>query len=308
MTRDPKSRQVGMLPVIFNLRISWALLPLLLALACQSPPAASNATSPKPATAKVPWSFLPLRELSAPKVRNTQWPQQRADFFLLAAMEKKNLNPAPPTDPRTLIRRLSFDLTGLPPTPEEVEAFVKACSSASQPHSPSPIPHSVIGAAVDRLLSSPHYGERWARYWLDLARYVDQTGSWLEPTGEKKRVACEGAIRSTGRLLRERGALFRDWKPTQASVAVIGDGGFAQPGPMLLKHNIHFDTLERREQIREKLQDYRFAILCAGTYTDDMLKALRNFPPVQPSRWRQFSKSKSRSAAVILKKHKPRAF
>ena len=183
MTRDPKSRQVGMLPVIFNLRISWALLPLLLALACQSPPAASNATSPKPATAKVPWSFLPLRELSAPKVRNTQWPQQRADFFLLAAMEKKNLNPAPPTDPRTLIRRLSFDLTGLPPTPEEVEAFVKACSSASQPHSPSPIPHSVIGAAVDRLLSSPHYGERWARYWLDLARYVDETASWLEKTG-----------------------------------------------------------------------------------------------------------------------------
>jgi len=145
--------------------------------------AAESKAPAKQAAAKTPWSFLPLRESPTPSVRNKQWPQSRMDQFLLAKQEKAGLKPAPPADPRALIRRLYFDLTGLPPTPEEVEAFVKACGAPTRPHSPSPIPHSLVAATVDRLLSSPAYGERYARYWLDLARYVDETASWLEKTG-----------------------------------------------------------------------------------------------------------------------------
>ena len=144
--------------------------------------AAESKAPAKKAPAKTPWSFLPLRESPTPSVRNKQWPQSRMDQFLLAKQEKAGLKPAPPADPRALIRRLYFDLTGLPPTPEEVEAFVKACGAPTRPHSPSPIPHSLVAATVDRLLSSPAYGERYARYWLDLARYVDETASWLEKT------------------------------------------------------------------------------------------------------------------------------
>ncbi len=144
--------------------------------------AAESKAPAKKAPAKTPWSFLPLRESPTPSVRNKQWPQSRMDQFLLAKQEKAGLKPAPPADPRALIRRLYFDLTGLPPTPEEVEAFVKACRAPNRPHSPSPIPHSLVAATVDRLLSSPAYGERYARYWLDLARYVDETASWLEKT------------------------------------------------------------------------------------------------------------------------------
>ncbi len=144
--------------------------------------AAESKAPAKKAAAKTPWSFLPLRESPTPSVRNKQWPQSRMDQFLLAKQEKAGLKPAPPADPRALIRRLYFDLTGLPPTPEEVEAFVKACGAPTRPHSPSPIPHSLVAATVDRLLSSPAYGERYARYWLDLARYVDETASWLEKT------------------------------------------------------------------------------------------------------------------------------
>ena len=144
--------------------------------------AAESKAPAKQAPAKTPWSFLPLRESPTPSVRNKQWPQSRMDQFLLAKQEKAGLTPAPPADPRALIRRLYFDLTGLPPTPEEVEAFVKACGAPTRPHSPSPIPHSLVAATVDRLLSSPAYGERYARYWLDLARYVDETASWLEKT------------------------------------------------------------------------------------------------------------------------------
>src|SRR5262249_46324956 len=89
------------------------------------------------------------------------------DQFILAGLEAKGLRPAAPADRRTLIRRATFDLTSLPPTPNEVEAFVKA--SAENP-----------GAAwetlIDRLLASPAYGEHWGRHWLDVARYADSNG------------------------------------------------------------------------------------------------------------------------------------
>jgi hypothetical protein len=102
------------------------------------------------------WSFQRVKKPSPPDLPGTA-----IDRFLLAKMQAAGLKPAPPADKRTLIRRVTLDLIGLPPTPEEVEAFVAD-------RSPDAFPK-----VVDRLLASPHYGERWARHWLDLARYSD---------------------------------------------------------------------------------------------------------------------------------------
>jgi hypothetical protein len=107
------------------------------------------------------WAFRPPRVQDAPTVRNGDWPQKKIDRFLLARMEQERLEPSPPADRRTWIRRVSFDLIGLPPTPEEVEQFVGDKES------------DAYEKVVERLLESPHFGERWARLWLDVARYAE---------------------------------------------------------------------------------------------------------------------------------------
>ena len=118
------------------------------------------------------WSFQPARRQSLPEVDDPGWPRTRLDFFVLAAMEDQGLRPSPPADRATLVRRLYFDLIGVPPTPREVQAFVA---------DPGP---NAYGRLIDRLIDSPSYGERWARWWLDLARYTDRTASWLYQTGQ----------------------------------------------------------------------------------------------------------------------------
>jgi hypothetical protein len=110
------------------------------------------------------WAFRPVKKPGPPAVKDAGWVKTPIDAFILEKLEEKGLHPAKPADRRTLIRRLSFDLLGLPPTPEEVEAFVG---------DPDPDAYEKL---VDRLLASPHYGERWGRYWLDVARYADTKG------------------------------------------------------------------------------------------------------------------------------------
>ena len=110
------------------------------------------------------WAWQPLRPVAVPAVSDDSWCQTPVDHFILAKLEEKNLKPNPPADKRTLIRRASFDLIGLPPTPEEVQDFV---------NDPAP---DAFAKVVDRLLASPHYGERWGRHWLDVARYSDTVG------------------------------------------------------------------------------------------------------------------------------------
>src|SRR5205814_778511 len=110
------------------------------------------------------WSFQPVRRPEPPAVRRGDWVRNPLDAFVLARLEAKGLDPSPEADRRTLVRRLSFDLIGLPPTPEEVEAFV---------NDPRPDAYERL---VDRLLASPHYGERWARHWLDVARFGESSG------------------------------------------------------------------------------------------------------------------------------------
>ena len=111
------------------------------------------------------WSFQPVQKPAVPNVKDASWAKTATDRFVLAALEAKNLKPSLEADRRTLLRRLSYDLTGLPPTLSEAEAFV-----ADQ----SPDAYERV---VERLLASPRFGERWGRHWLDVARYSDTKGT-----------------------------------------------------------------------------------------------------------------------------------
>ncbi len=110
------------------------------------------------------WSFQPIRRIEPPKVHQTDWVHNPIDNFILARLEQEGLMPSPEADRRTLIRRLSLDLTGLLPTPGDVQSFVGDDQSGAYER------------LVDHLLDSPHYGERWGRHWLDIARYADTNG------------------------------------------------------------------------------------------------------------------------------------
>ncbi|HEY0456689.1 MAG TPA: PSD1 and planctomycete cytochrome C domain-containing protein, partial [Verrucomicrobiae bacterium] len=114
------------------------------------------------------WAFQPVKRPALPVVRNQGWIQTPVDSFILARLEAKQLTPSPRADKRTLIRRATFDLLGLPPTLQEVEAFEADTSPKAYEH------------LIERLLDSPHYGERWGRYWLDVARYADTKGYVFE--------------------------------------------------------------------------------------------------------------------------------
>ncbi len=142
------------------------------------------------------WAWDPVKRPAVPLIGNRQSAiGNPIDRFLLAKLAEKNLSFSPPADARTLIRRLYFTTVGLPPTPEEVEAFVREFSPSLRPSvSPSPAGHRdgeterererAIGALVDRLLASPHFGERWARHWLDVVRFAESNG--YETNGTRK--------------------------------------------------------------------------------------------------------------------------
>src|SRR5258706_131164 len=110
------------------------------------------------------WAFVRPVRPKLPKVANAQWPRNAIDFFILSRLEREKIRPAPEADRVTLIRRLSLDLTGLPPTISEVDSFLNDRRS------------DAYQRLVERVLDSPHYGERWGRHWLDVARYADSNG------------------------------------------------------------------------------------------------------------------------------------
>ena len=111
------------------------------------------------------WAYQPVRDRSTPSVRNPHWGSTPIDKFILERLETAGLSAAPSADKRTLIRRATFDLTGLPPTPAEIDAFL---------HDKSP---NAFEKVIERLLASPHYGERWGRHWLDVVRYGETTAN-----------------------------------------------------------------------------------------------------------------------------------
>ena len=116
------------------------------------------------------WSFQPVRKPEIPAVKDQSWAKNPLDHFILRRLEERGLKPVKAADKRTLLRRATFDLIGLPPTPQEITDFLNDSSP------------DAFAKVVDRLLASPHYGERWGRYWLDVARYADE--DTLFPDGE----------------------------------------------------------------------------------------------------------------------------
>ncbi len=128
------------------------------------PDSTSRASRPSPLASVKHWAFQPPKEPAVPKVKDKRWPHTPVDSFILAKLEANGSKPSPPADKRTLIRRASYDLIGLPPTQSEVDAFVADTSDEA------------FARVLDRLLASPRYGERWGRYWLDVARYSDTKG------------------------------------------------------------------------------------------------------------------------------------
>ena len=134
----------------------------------------ANAEAPAKPPVPVPWSFLPLKSAEPPSVNNTEWVQTRIDRFLLAKMEAAKVAPTGAAPPRVLIRRLYFDVLGLPPGSEDVAKWEEAIAPGGKARSEG------IARLVDSLLASPHYGERWGRYWLDLARYSDKNADYLD--------------------------------------------------------------------------------------------------------------------------------
>lgn len=127
-------------------------------------PRDSRPTDSDPDAGERHWSYRPLQPTALPSVQATDWPRSPIDRFILARLEAEGLQPAADADRRTLARRLYFQLLGLPPTPRQVQAFLD---------DPRPDARERL---VDQLLDSPHFGERWGRHWLDLARYADSNG------------------------------------------------------------------------------------------------------------------------------------
>ncbi len=129
------------------------------------------------------WAFRPVQHPASPKVKTPLWVKNPIDAFVLAKLEAKGLRPAPPASKTALLRRVTFDLTGLPPTPKEVKEFLSDTSPKA------------YETVIDRLLASPHYGERWGRHWLDVVRYAD--------SGDARGLGSDGDISEAWR--------YRDW-------------------------------------------------------------------------------------------------
>jgi mono/diheme cytochrome c family protein len=132
------------------------------------------------------WSFQPLKDPVVPAVKEKSWAKTNIDHFVLAKLEAKGMKPVAQADRKTLIRRVTLDLTGLPPTPEEVDNFIADKSA------------NAYEKVIDRLLASPRYGERWGRHWLDVARYAEDDVRGLDPQGR-------GYMPFSGAYV------FRDW-------------------------------------------------------------------------------------------------
>ena len=149
-----------------RLALASVLVCALFVCAVPATSAAAVITRSGPPTAqeRAFWSFQPVRDPVAPSVKRTEWPRSQLDQFILGGLEARGLSPVKPAGRPELLRRATFDLTGLPPTPEEAAAFIADNSP------------DAFAKVVERLLASPAYGERWGRHWLDVVRYADTAG------------------------------------------------------------------------------------------------------------------------------------
>ena len=197
------------------------------------------------------WSLQKLQRPAPPAVKDKDWVRNPVDAFVLAALEAHGLQPAPPADRATLLRRVTFDLIGLPPTPEEIDAFLKDESP------------DAYDKAVDRLLASPHYGERWARHWLDVARFSESQGFEYDRIRDHAWRYRDYVVQS-----------FNDDKPYPQFVKeqVAGDvlepvtpagivaTGFLTAGPWDEAGNVSVSTLLKARIREEELEDMLSAV------------------------------------------------
>ncbi len=161
-------------PAQIEILTRWVRLGLPWPAGGTTSPAKRHGPSPVDEQARQFWSFRPVVVPALPAVQDRAWARNPVDLFVLAKLEAAGLKPSPPAEKIALLRRIYYDLIGLPPTPEEVRAFLA---------DDSPDAYERI---VDRLLASPHYGEHWARHWLDLVRYAETNS--FERDGTKPNV------------------------------------------------------------------------------------------------------------------------
>jgi hypothetical protein len=185
------------------------------------------------------WSFQPIADPPLPPVKDSAWPRTSVDRFVLARLEANGLRPAEPADPRTLLRRATFDLIGLPPSPDEIDAFVKDDSE------------DAFAKVVDRLLASPHYGERWARHWLDVARYGEDQAHTFQarkyPQGFRYRDWLIRAFNDDmpyDRFIREQ--LAGDLLGEPGSIDRLPALGFFALGPVYYGDRLKLDQIDDR--------------------------------------------------------------
>ncbi|HEU0006327.1 MAG TPA: DUF1549 domain-containing protein, partial [Terriglobia bacterium] len=195
---------------------------------------------PKGYTApSVHWAYRPLAKTAPPQVKGSSWTRTPIDRFILAKLHEKKLQPSPAADKRTLLRRVTYDLTGLPPTPDEVQAFLadKAPDSYAR--------------VVDRLLASPRYGEHWARHWLDVVHYADSHGHDQDRPRDNAWPYRDYVIRSFNEdkpyalFAKEQLAgdvLFLDQPDAAVATGFIGTGPFDESSMM----SIVDDTIDKK--------------------------------------------------------------
>ena len=182
-----------------------------------APSAGTGAERPIAAELKAFWSFQPIRAPEIPQPTDASWAKTDIDRFILARLEREGLRPVTTADRRTLIRRATLDLTGLPPTAEEIEAFEKDSAP------------DAFTKVVDRLLDSPRYGETWGRLWLDVARYGEDDPRSLDPMGR-------------GYSPYENAYLYRDW--------VIKAFNDDLPYDQFVKAQLAADHLDEKQRVR----------------------------------------------------------
>ena len=200
------------------------------------------------------WSFQAIRDPVPPVIAHNDLAPNPIDRFVVAKLERNQLQPAPTADRRTLIRRVTYDLTGLPPSPDEVHAFLSDESSDD----------FALGRLVDRLLSSPHYGERWGRYWLDAVRYADTTandGNFVMRFAYRYRdyvVAAFNDDKPYDEFLMEQvaGDLMPDEDPRVSGERIIATG-FLMIGPKALAET-------DKEQVKMDIVDEQLDVIGRG--------------------------------------------
>jgi hypothetical protein len=191
----------------------------------ESKPAAATRGGPITAEERRFWSFQPVKEPPVFAISDPSWPRTAIDHFILARLDGAGLKPVPPADKRTLLRRVTFDLTGLPPTPEEIHDFLADESPAA------------FERVVDRLLASPHYGERWGRHWLDVVRYADTAG--------------DGADYPVREAYKYRNYVIRAFNADK-------------PFDEFLREQIAGDILARRDAARLRPEQYAERVIATG--------------------------------------------